>query len=203
MTDAVDAFLDLVAARGFAAVSLRDVADAADMAVGDLHRLHPDKASLVSAFLARIDAAVLAGTERQTDPEETVRDRLFDVLMRRYDALRPHRVALAAIRGATLRDPLLALAIGPSVRRSMAAMLEAARVSSDGLPGAVRQNGLLAIDLAVAGVFDKDESTDLSKTMAALDGHLKTAEKWAQSLDKYTTSFRRPAPAATQDLPVT
>lgn len=184
----LDAFLGLVAEKGFTEVTLRDVAAAADTGLADLYRLHPDKVALVAAFLARIDAAVLGGTPRAVDPEETARDRLFDVMMRRYDALRPHRAALQSIRQAVTRDPLLALALGPALRRSMAAMLEAGSLSSEGLAGAVRQNGLLAIDYAVSRVFDRDETQDLSKTMAALDSRLKTAERWAQSFEKYTVS---------------
>ena len=182
---AVDAFLGLVAEKGFAAVALRDVAEAAGLGLADLYRLFPDKVALVSAFLARVDAEVLAGTPNQSDPEETVRDRLFDTLMRRYDALRPHRAALKAIRQGAERDPMLALSLGPALRRSMAAMLEAAGVPSDGLPGALRQNGLLVLHYAVSRVFDEDETGDLSKTMAALDGRLKTAERWSQLFDKY------------------
>ena len=64
----------------------------------------------------------------------------------------------------------------------MAAMLEAAGLPSEGVSGAVRQNGLLAIYYAVSRVFDRDDSADLSKTMAALDSRLKTAERWAQTL---------------------
>ncbi len=195
MTDtgatALDAFLGLVADKGFAAVTLRDVADAAGLGLADLYRLHPDKTALVAAFMARVDAEVLAGTPSQGDPEETARDRLFDTMMRRYDALRPHKAALGAIRAAAARDPLLMLALGPALRRSMAAMLEAAGVPSEGLSGALRQNGLLAIHYAVSRVFDEDETGDLSKTMAALDGHLKTAEKWSQLVDKYV---KRPDP---------
>ena len=67
----------------------------------------------------------------------------------------------------------------------MAAMLEAAGVPSDGFPGALRQNGLLALHYAVSRVFDQDETGDLSKTMAALDSRLKSAEKWSQLIDKY------------------
>ncbi len=182
---ALDVFLGLIADKDFTAVTLRDVAQAANLGLADLYRLYPDKAALVAAFLARVDAEVLAGTPRQSDPEETARDRLFDTMMRRYDALRPHRAALRAIHGASRRDPLLLLALGPALRRSMAAMLEAAGVPSDGLPGALRQNGLLAIHYAVARVFDRDETGDLSKTMAALDSRLKTAEKWAQLIGKY------------------
>ena len=130
---ALDAFIKLIAEKGFADVALRDVAEAAGLSLAELYTVYPDKVALVAAFIARIDAEVLAGTPTHSDPEETARDRLFDTMMRRYDALRPHREALAAIRQASLRDPLLALAIGPALRRSMAAMLEAASVPSEGL----------------------------------------------------------------------
>ena len=182
---ALDAFIKLIAEKGFAEVALRDVAEAAGLGLAELYRVYPDKVALVAAFLAKIDAEVLAGTPSRSDPEETARDRLFDAMMRRYDALRPYREALAAIRRAGARDPMLALAMGPALRRSMAAMLEAASVPSEGLGGALRQNGLLAIHYAVSRVYDKDETTDLSKTMAALDSRLKTAERWAQLFEKY------------------
>ena len=184
----LDAFLRLIAEKGFANVALREVAEAAGLGAAELYRLYPDKVALTAAFMARIDAEVLAGVPRQSDPEETARDRLFDTLMRRYDALRPHRAALAAIRRAATRDPFLAIALGPALRRSMAAMLESAALSSEGVNGALRQNGLLAIHYAVSRVFDRDETGDLSKTMAALDGRLKMAEKWAQLFEKYVVS---------------
>lgn len=194
---ALDAFLGLIAEKGYADVALRDVAQAAGLGFADLYRLHPDKISLAAAFMARVDAEVLAGTPSSIDPEETARDRLFDVMMRRYDALKPHRAALRALRRASTRDPMVALAMGPALRRSMAAMLEAASLASEGLPGALRQNGLLAIHYAVSRVFDGDETQDLSKTMAALDNRLKTAERWSQLFDKYVKSpGTRPQPEA-------
>jgi AcrR family transcriptional regulator len=200
---ALDAFIKLIAEKGFADVALRDVAEAAGLSLAELYTVYPDKVALVAAFMARIDAAVLAGTPRQSDPEETARDRLFDAMMRRYDALRPYREALGAIRRAGTRDPMLALAMGPALRRSMAAMLEAASVPSEGLTGALRQNGLLAIHYAVSRVYDKDETTDLSKTMAALDSRLKMAERWAQLFDKYTKSPEKPKPENEANSPAT
>jgi len=183
---ALDAFLGLIAEKGYAAVTLRDAGEAAGLGLAELFRHFPDKVALVGAVMARTDAEVLAGVSRQRDPDETARDRLFDVMMRRYDALKPHRVALTAVRRAAVRDPLLALALAPNVRRSMAAMLEAAGLSSDGVAGAMRQSGLLAIHYAVLRVFARDDTADLSKTMAALDSRLKAAEKWAQVFEKYT-----------------
>ncbi len=200
---ALDAFIRLIAEKGFAEVALRDVAEASGLAFADLYRLYPDKVALAAAFMARIDNEVLVGTPTRSDPEETARDRLFDVMMRRYDVLRPYREALRAIRRAATRDPMLALAIGPALRRSMAAMLEAAAVPSDGVSGALRQNGLLAIHYAVSRVYDKDETADLSKTMAALDSRLKMAERWAQLFDKYVKSGERPRPAPDANPPPT
>lgn len=193
---ALDAFLGLIAEKGYAGVALRDVAQAAGLGFGDLYRVYPDKTALAAAFMARIDAEVMTGTPSSVDPEETPRDRLFDVMMRRYDALRPYRAALRALRRAGTRDPILAIAMGPGLRRSMAAMLEAASVASDGLPGALRQNGLLAIHYAVSRVFDRDDTQDLSKTMAALDDRLKTAERWSQLFDRYAKSPGSSVPPA-------
>ena len=200
---ALDAFIKLIAEKGFADVALRDVAEAAGLGLAELYKVYPDKVALVSAFMARIDAEVLAGTPTRSDPEETARDRLFDAMMRRYDALRPYREALGAIRRAGTRDPMLAVAMGPALRRSMAAMLEAASVSSEGLSGALRQNGLLAIHYAVSRVYDKDETTDLSKTMAALDSRLKIAERWAQLFDKYVKSPEKAKPENEANSPAT
>jgi len=185
---ALDAFLSLVGERGYAAVTLCDVAEAAGLGLAELYRLYPDKPAMVAGLLARIDADVLAGVPRHRDPEETARDRLFDVLMRRYDSLKPHRDAWRSLRAAALRDPVLALSLASSVRRSMAAALEAAGLSSDGLTGALRQNGLLAIHYVVSGTFDRDQTSDLSPTMAALDSRLKGAEKLAQLIERYGSS---------------
>ncbi len=198
---ALDAFLGLISERGYGDVSLRDVGEAAGLGMAELYRLFPDKLALVAGFMARIDGEVLAGTPETLDPEETVRDRLFDMLMRRFDALKPHRPALNAIRRAGLRDPLMTLVLGPSLMRSMAAMLEAAGAASQGVRGLMRQHGLAAIYAQASRVFEKDDSADLSKTMSALDSRLKTAEKWAQTFERYTDfRSRRPETAPGQAL---
>ena len=190
MRDPVEAFTALVAERGYAGVSLRDVALESGLAFAELYRRYRDKPALMAALIERIDDEVLAGTPGQSDPEETARDRLFDVMMRRYDALKPHRAYLRQLRQLVLRDPILALSLAPAMRRSAAAMLEAAAIPTDGLAGAVQQSGLVALHAAVFRVFQEDETTDLSKTMAALDSRLKSAENMIQFIEKYSFSGR-------------
>jgi len=198
------AFLKLLAEKGWRGFALRDVALAADASLADLYTAFPSRMALVGAFLADIDRQVLAGTAPSLDPDETVRDRLFDTMMRRYDALQPHKAAIAALSEGLVRDPLAALSLSRALGRSMAVVLETAGVSADGVHGALRQRALTAIHLAVLRLWLNDDSADQSKTMAALDHRLKRAERWAQSLDRLSPSARRrrrAAAAADVDTP--
>jgi len=172
----IDAALALAAERGWRDLALADIAEAADVSLADLYAHFRSKEAILVAFSRRIDAQVLAGD----DPElaaQPARDRLFDVLMRRFDALAPHRDALRAILRASCADPLAAVCGALALRRSMACMLEAARLDSSGLRGLARVKGLAAIYLATMRVWLDDDSTDQARTMAALDRRLAQAER--------------------------
>ena len=101
-------------------------------------------------------------------------------MMRRFDALGPHKQATRAIVGAALCDPVAAVRGAFVLRRSMALMLEAAHIGSPGVCGGVRGilrvKGLAAIHLAVLRVWFGDDSDDMAPTMAALDKRLRQAE---------------------------
>ncbi len=196
----MDAFLKLLAEKGWHGFALRDVAEAAGVGLAELYIAFPSRTALVEAFLADIDHAVLDGTAPSLDPDETVRDRLFDTMMRRYDALRPHKEAVAALAEGLARDPLAALTLSRALGRSMAVVLEAAGVSAEGLSGTLRRNALAAMHVAVMRVWLRDDSADQSRTMATLDHRLKRAERWVQSLDRFGKSARRRGrPAASRE----
>lgn len=186
----LDAFLKLVADQGWHGFVLHDVAEAAGVGMAELYAAFPSRMALLEAFLADIDRQVLAGAAPSLDPDETVRDRLFDTMMGRYDALRPHKDAVAALARGMSRDPAAAMALARVVARSMGVVLEAAGVSAEGWRGAVRRKGLLAVHMAVMRVWLNDDSTDQSRTMAALDHRLKRIERWAQAVDKVGKSVR-------------
>ena len=92
-----------------------------------------------SALSRQVDRQVLAGLE--TGADESTRDRLFDLIMKRFDALAPYRDGLSAVARDAGRDPLAALCGLGQLARSMALMLEAAGVSSSGLAGALGPRG--------------------------------------------------------------
>ncbi|HJQ55417.1 MAG TPA: TetR/AcrR family transcriptional regulator [Vineibacter sp.] len=187
----IEAFLKLLAEKGWHGFALRDVAEAASVGLAELYDVFPSRVALIEGFMSDLDRQVLAGTTPSQDPDETVRDRLFDTLMRRYDAMRPHREAVAALAEGLARDPVVVLALSRAMDRSMAAVLEASGVQAEGWRGALRQKALAAMHLAVLRVWLNDDSADQSKTMAALDHRLKRVERWAQAFDRVGKSARR------------
>ena len=84
----IDTALALAAERGWRDLSLVEIAAAAKLPLSKLYPHYPSKTAILDAFMRRTDAAVLA---EETEPEGSARDRIFDVLMRRFDALQPHR----------------------------------------------------------------------------------------------------------------
>ena len=56
---ALDAFIRLIADKGFAEVALRDVAEAAGLGFADLYRLYPDKVALAAAFRTSVSPAAV------------------------------------------------------------------------------------------------------------------------------------------------
>jgi hypothetical protein len=110
------------------------------------------------------------------------RDRIFDVLMRRLDALQPHRAGVTRYLAEARRDPLLALLTAPLVLNSMAWMLEAAEIDAGGLDGALRAQGLVGVWLLALRGWERDETADLGPSMAALDRALDRAETVARTI---------------------
>ena len=172
----VDTSLALAAERGWRELSLTDIAAAADVPIGTLIKTYRSKSKILAAYARRVDEAVADGAETG-DLDQPVRDRIFDVLMRRFDAMKADRDALRAIARDIRREPLSALGAGCSVLCSMATMLETAGVSSSGTAGLVRAKGLSAIYLSVLRVWLDDDTEDFSRTMAALDRNLDKAER--------------------------
>ena len=200
----VEAALTLAASQGWRHTSISAIAAEAGLGLGQVHAAFPSKASIVGGFIKRIDEQVLAhaaapGAVKTTGKKtgdktgkkagkeaveeaveeagESARDRLFDVLMRRFDALAPHKAGVAAIVRDTRADPLAAVVLLPRVVASMAWMLEAAGLSSSGLFGALRAKGLAVVYGQAFRVWLGDDSKDMAKTMVALDRALGRAER--------------------------
>jgi len=177
----VDAMLAAAEAEGWSGLTMATIAARAEAPLAAALALAPGKLRLLKAYTRRIDAAVVAGSAAPA-ADESARDRLFDVLMRRFDAMQPDRPALRRIAGDLRRDPLSALCLAPRVMAAMALMLECAGIDASGPGGRLRAKGLAAVYGAALRAWFDDDSADLAKTMSALDRALARAERAAALL---------------------
>lgn len=177
----IDAAMSLAAQSRWRKVTLANIAVEAKISLVQLHEIFRSKSAIVAALGDRVDRAVLAGTGADVG-SEPVRDRLLDVLMRRLEALAPHKDGIASILRDATCDPAAVICASPGVLRRMAWSLETAGVSSAGVAGRIRAKGLAAIYLTTLLVWLRDDSPDQGRTLAHLDKSLRRAERLAMAL---------------------
>lgn len=171
------AALALIVDRGWRNVSLAAVASETGLSVLQVYRLFPSRTAILCGLLRRVDEAVLAAP-LELEVDEKPRDRVFDLLMRRFDAFQPHRMALEALRRDLRADPCTALALGGALLGSIRLMVEAAGIATHGFGGTIAVKLTAAAYLAAAQTWSRDESPDLAPTMAVLDRRLRGIERW-------------------------
>lgn len=173
----IDAALALAATEGWRGLSLAAIAAAAELPILRVYRVFQSKQAILCGFHRRVDEIVLAEPP-PAEPDERPRDRLFDLLMRRFDALQQHKAALGVLSRELRGDPLSAFCAGASLLRSMRWMLEAADIPTAGVRGTVAVKLASAAYLSTMRIWQRDDSPDLGRTMAALDARLRRIEGW-------------------------
>lgn len=179
---AIRAALDLAATETWPRVTLDAVAAKAGLTPEILAEHFRSKRDLVNAIMGQVDDRMVAGGVYGVGDAESVRDRLFDVLMRRFEAMTPDKAAYRSILEGSARDPKSALAMLCRFRRVMALTLETAGLSAAGPCGMLKAKGLGAVYLCALATFFKDDAPDMAKTMAALDKGLRRAGAVAEWL---------------------
>lgn len=187
----VEATMSLAAERDWSSIELTDIATRADVSLADLRDAFPSKDAILGGFARMIDRKVLDGVNDDL-AGEPAKDRLFDVLMRRIDALAPYRDGLKGLRRSLSRDPLTLMALNSVALNSHRYMLAAANIPTSGPLGQMKVQGLaIAFNRVVDGWLSEDDDPDLSKTMAALDRAL---TRGGVLLDRAEDAMRLTAP---------
>jgi ubiquinone biosynthesis protein COQ9 len=174
-TALVDAAFALGAEKGWRHVSAAEAARHAGLDLAKARLRFPTGGSILRQFGRLADAAALKGAL----DEGSVRDKLFDILLRRFDYMQSHRAGVLALLRALPACPPLALALAEFNLTSMGWLLAGAGVDATGLRGAARKRGLLLVWLYGVRTWARDESEDLTATMAAVDKALARAEAFA------------------------
>lgn len=178
----IDALMELAAERAWDDFGMVDVAERAGVSLAEFRDAFPSKGAVLAGFTKRIDRIVLEGTSKAL-ADESPRERLFDVLMRRLDALAPYRLALQGIAEWVRREPMAALALNGVLVNSMRFMLAAAGIEAEGPAGALKLQGLVVAWARVLDVWYDEDDPSLSRTMAVLDRELTRGETLVARID--------------------
>ena len=178
----IDAFMALLSEKRFEQIGLGEIASRAEVTLADLRAEFASPFAILAAQAKAIDRAVLAAADDEM-AEEPPRERLFDVLMRRLEALEPHKAAMRSLLHSAMRNPGLALALNGLAARSQQWMLAAAGISVAGPKGAARAQGLALLLAPVLRTWVGDDDPGHARTMAALDRALARSQRWSGLLD--------------------
>ncbi len=171
----LDATLATVEQSGWAGLTMAAVASHSGITLADLYDRFPHRAALAAGLVRRLDRRVLA----DGPPEgATPRERLFDLLMRRFDALQPIRAGAAALANGLRRDPAGGFAALTQLHASLAWLIEAAGLTTGGLRGCLRVQAVRRAYAQAFRIWQSDDTPDLARTMAALDKRLASVERW-------------------------
>ncbi|MEO9970804.1 MAG: hypothetical protein ABJG15_13470 [Hyphomonadaceae bacterium] len=180
--------LKLAGERSWQSISLIDIAEAAGTPLSDLYTTAGKP-----ALAKQLDPwADLAMSSEASDPEDSPRERLFDVIMRRFETFETERAGVLSLmswRNASpnLRAELLRARIHTANWALACAGLDTlgpleTRATSLGLAWVVGQT---------EKAWRQDEGGDFARTMATLDAELINAGERLAALKRIAPNSRR------------
>ena len=189
---AVEALMRLAAEQPWNDIEISDVALEAGLTLAELRDLFPSKGAILGGLARIIDRKVLEGDSTGLEDAPT-RERLFDVLMRRLDAMTPYKPALRRIAYALRGEPLSMLALNSVMLNSHRYMLAAAGIDTEGPLGQLKLQGVVIAFARVTQVWLEDDDPALARTMARLDKEIRNGERFmerAQDVRRLTAPLR-------------
>ncbi len=179
----VDAALRLAAKMPWETISLHHIARSARMKLSLLQDYVTDKDAIVLQIIHRIDQRMKAEVNLA---DESVREKLFEIIMTRFDLMNQNRAAILSILHAKMKNPVDLLCFAPRLKPSARDILEYAGVSLHGIQGELKTKIFMMALFSCMRVWIDDESKDLSKTMACVDKRLSALETAATSFKNFT-----------------
>src|SRR5213595_3779730 len=144
----IAAFMALLAEKPFDQIGFGDISARAGVSLSVARTEFGSTLTILAAHMKELDRKVLAGGEADMT-DEPPRERLFDVLMRRIEAMAPYRAATRSLMRSAACNPGLAFALNGLALRSQAWMMTAANIDAAGPRGMIRAQGLAALFASV------------------------------------------------------
>lgn len=179
----IEALMTLLADHAIEDIGLADIASEADVTLSELRAEFGSPMAMLAAYIKDIDRKVLDGGDDDMD-DESPRERLFDVLMRRLELLEPHKPAIRSLIRSATRNPGLALTLNAHSVCSQQWMLTAAGIGASGPKGMIRAQGLALMFANVIRTWVNDHDEGHARTLAALDRELARGQRLVGLLDE-------------------
>ncbi|QHI94944.1 TetR family transcriptional regulator [Aristophania vespae] len=173
-TALIEMAMQLASERGWHGFTLVEAALKADLPLEDVKIRYPFKSFILLRLNNMVDKAMLCGTTSYP----SLKEGLFDLFMRRFDAFQDYRDGLRAVMRALPQDPALAVFLSTATLNTIKWIADAAGLDRHGLRGIMRLQALLAIWTHALRAWEKDATAELSETMKALDEALNKTERF-------------------------
>lgn len=164
-----EAALSLAAKSGWEKLTLEDVAKKAKLPLKAIEAQFSDVWDILKWTLKKLDDDTRAAVEDHLGDDW--RDNLAEIFMMRFELAQAHRAAYAKLPYAFLRHPDVAPRFARGFYQMLDRSLTLAGVAKK-LCQPVCVLALGAVYLSLADVWLKDETPDMSRTMAAIDRRL-------------------------------
>ena len=176
---------EIVAETGWRGFSFTELADRSGLSLVDIRKAFRGRSAILEALSERLDQAMLA-----VEPEDMEglppRDRVFELMMSRFEAMAPFRAGLCRLMRDARFDPELIAMTACRLDRSLAWLQDAGDLAKGrgplplkGLNRRLQRRLLGAVYLQALRVWAADDGPDLAKTMASLDKQLRRIESLA------------------------
>jgi AcrR family transcriptional regulator len=183
-SDLLTLAFELLAERGWERFSFVELSRRASLPLAEVYAQLPDRAALLRVLGRRLDAEMLAIDMAELDGMSP-RERVFELIMRRLDAMAPYRASLRSLARRTRPEPTLVLAACCNLSRLSRRLVDAAGVDGGPVMQRMARRATGAVYLQTFRVWLDDDTPDMARTLAELDRRLQQAESVARWFNRF------------------
>lgn len=176
---------DHIAKYGYNSFDPNFILDEMNVNAKDLPYPLKTKEDVLILFEEHITDQLLEVSNDLFDGSENAKEKLFELLMERFDLMEPYKDGLHEIFKSLPANPILILKSLPSFKDMAFTMLDLADADMSFPLSEMKIIGFTYVYLRSVKNWFEDDTVDQGKTMAAIDKHLTFAESITKTLFRF------------------
>ena len=176
---------DKIAKEGWEKFSLSNLSKQENITQKDLKFFFKTKNEVIDKFSIMIDSIVESKIDLDDFKISSKKDNLFELIMLRLEEMRDYKNPLIKIIDSAKKKPLLFSRISKNIMNTLDFYLELTSCYENNPIDFLRKNTLFLIYTYTFKTWIKDETDDLSATMAELDRLLTISEKTEKKIKDF------------------